>query len=142
MQEVVRARGWTAIGLEEWREIRATLPQPSEAVIRGALRDLGIPVIQPWRGIELHSLEELRVALTELSQIYSASSELRKYVREQVIASKNRARIISRSARVDPEKRAVKAEMVEWMLIWLSDPALFPAWVELRRTRLEQAAQG
>jgi hypothetical protein len=34
---------------------------------------------------------------------------------------------------VDPEKRAQKAEMVEWMLVWLENPGIFGAWAELRK---------
>jgi hypothetical protein len=30
----------------------------------------------------------------------------------------------------------MKAEMVEWMLVWLDDPAIFPAWIQLRRQRM------
>jgi hypothetical protein len=25
--------------------------------------------------------------------------------------------------------------MVDWMLVWLDDPAMFPQWAELRRQR-------
>ena len=31
------------------------------------------------------------------------------------------------------EKRAQKEEMVQWMLVWLENPAIFPQWVKLRR---------
>jgi hypothetical protein len=27
--------------------------------------------------------------------------------------------------------------MVEWMLVWLGDPAMFPAWAGLRRKSLQ-----
>jgi hypothetical protein len=30
----------------------------------------------------------------------------------------------------------MKAEMVEWMLVWLGDPAIFPAWIQLRRQNM------
>lgn len=30
----------------------------------------------------------------------------------------------------------MKAEMVEWMLVWLDDPAMFPAWASVRRLRI------
>jgi hypothetical protein len=46
-----------------------------------------------------------------------------------VIAAKSRARFLSR-------KYPLKAEMVEWMLVWLGDPAMFPAWAQLRRERI------
>jgi hypothetical protein len=30
----------------------------------------------------------------------------------------------------------LKAEMFEWMLVWLDDPAMFPTWAQLRRTTI------
>jgi len=30
----------------------------------------------------------------------------------------------------------LKEEMVDWMLVWLDDPAMFPAWAEIRRGRV------
>jgi hypothetical protein len=50
-----------------------------------------------------------------------------------VIAAKDRARFTSRNPRCSPEKRAVKEEMVQWMLVWLENPAVFAAWVEARK---------
>ena len=58
------------------------------------------------------------------------------FARAQVIQAKDRAKWASRSARVDAEKRKNKAEMAEWMLVWLDDPSMFPAWVERRRAVL------
>jgi hypothetical protein len=60
---------------------------------------------------------------------------LRQLCREQVIAAKDRAKWLSRKRNIDGEVRYRKATMAEWMLIWLGDPALFPAWVDaLTRT--------
>jgi hypothetical protein len=33
---------------------------------------------------------------------------------------------------VNQIERRTKAEMAEWMLVWLGDPALFPSWILLR----------
>ena len=46
---------------------------------------------------------------------------------------KDRARFASRNPKVSPEKRAVKEEMVQWMLVWLENPEVFPAWVRARK---------
>jgi hypothetical protein len=122
------AREWALIGEAEWKELRAALPDVSEATIRRS----GIPLAQPWRGVAQHTLEELDESLRELSLIYLQRPDLRRYCRDQVIAAKDRARYLSRI-------RPLKAEMVEWMLVWLGDPAMFPAWAELRREKLTQA---
>jgi hypothetical protein len=123
--DVVAARGWGRIGEEEWKELRAALPDVSETTIRRS----GISIAQPWRGVAQHTLEELDESLRELSSIYEQRPDLRRYCRDQVIAAKDRARYLSRD-------RPLKAEMVESMLVWLGDPAMFPAWAGLRRASL------
>jgi hypothetical protein len=32
-----------------------------------------------------------------------------------------------------PEKKAQKEEMVQWMLVWLENPKVFPAWADARK---------
>ena len=126
--DLVTARGWGLIGEDEWKELRSALPDVSEAIIRGS----GIAIAQPWRGVAQHTIEELNQSLRELSSIYEQRPDLRRYCRDQVIAAKDRARYLSR---IHPPK----AEMVEWMLVWLGDPAMFPAWGGLRKESLGPA---
>jgi hypothetical protein len=38
-----------------------------------------------------------------------------------------------RSPRTAPEKKAQKEEMVQWMLVWLENPGVFPAWADARK---------
>ncbi len=113
------------IGEAEWLELKAALPDVSETTIRGS----GIPIAQPWCGVRQHTLDELETSLRELSEVYEKHPHLRRTCRDQVIAAKARARFLSR-------KNALKHEMVEWMLVWLGDPAMFPAWATLRRERI------
>ena len=126
------ARDWTVIGETEWRELRAALSDVSEATIRGA----GLTIAIPWRGVSVHSIEDLEASLREFTRVYEARPELRRYCRDQIIAAKDRARWASLSPRVEENKRALKAEMVQWMLVWLDDPAVFPVWAQLRRNAL------
>jgi hypothetical protein len=130
--DLAAARGWTQIGEAEWHELRATLPEISETT----LRDAGLSITPPWSGVRQHSLDELEASLDELTTVYTVRHDLQRYCREQVIAAKDHARWVSRSQRVNAERRALKAEMVEWMLVWLDDPALFTVWVGIRRNRL------
>jgi hypothetical protein len=39
---------------------------------------------------------------------------------------------------VDAEKRRQKAEMTEWMLVWLENPGIFAAWVTQRKVTLRK----
>jgi hypothetical protein len=132
VRELAAARGWTSIGEAEWTELRNALPDVSESTIRGA----GIPLEQPWRGVQHHTLDELESSLGELSEIYAARPDLRRYCRDQVIASKDRARWSSRSANISAEKRLLKAEMIDWMLVWLDDPSMFAGWAAKRREQI------
>jgi hypothetical protein len=130
--DFVAARGWGAIGEIEWQELRSTLKDISETT----MRESGIPILAPWRGVAAHSIDELEASLHELTQVYETRADLRRYARDLVIAAKDRARWASKSPRVEASKRRMKAEMVEWMLVWLGDPAIFPAWAELRRRNM------
>ncbi len=136
--EFARGRGWLGVAGAEWALLRAGLPDVAAETLRAGLREAGIPVEQPWRGVEQHTFGELADSLVAMSAVYAGGDEgLRKLARREVIAAKDRAKFASLSGRVSVEKRAVKAEMVEWMLVWLGDPALFPAWVELRLKRAD-----
>ena len=42
-------------------------------------------------------------------------------------------RFTARNPRTAPAKQAEKKEMVEWMLVWLENPEVFPAWVDARK---------
>ena len=79
------------------------------------------------------TLDELDAGLREFARLYAAEPERRRALRDVVIKTKDRARYASRNAKVAEEKRAEKAEMVQWMLVWLDDPSLFADWVALRR---------
>ena len=50
-----------------------------------------------------------------------------------MIAAKDRARFMAQDGRLAPEKRAHKEEMAQWMLVWLENPEVFPAWVAARK---------
>jgi hypothetical protein len=137
VQEFIASRGWTFIGEAEWAELSRELPDIPETTVR----DAGVAIAAPWSGVAQHSLNELAESLIEFSAVYAARSDLRRYCRHQVIAAKDRARFAARSSRVDPDKRHLKAEMVDWMLVWLDDPAMFSTWVELRLRQPLQPAE-
>jgi hypothetical protein len=87
--------------------------------------------------IAQHTFAELKASLTELASVYAAQTELRRECRDAVIHAKDRARFASRNMKVSDLKRRIKAEMVEWMLVWLGDPALFDEWAHVRRNHMD-----
>ena len=130
VQALVRARKWERIGRREWGELRAEFP---ESAIRPAIHELGLPLEQPFAGIVTKTIDELESSLTEMADVYANNPAARRECRDAVIAAKNKARFASRNDNAALEKRALKAEMVEWMLVWLGDPAMFATWATLRK---------
>src|ERR1700720_905241 len=87
------------------------------------------------------TLDELEASLRDFERLYEAALDVpgrRSELRAQVIKAKDRARFASRNPKVSAEKRAAKAEMVQWMLVWLDDPSMFGDWVTLRRGQLDR----
>jgi len=119
-------------------EIRAGLAPVSDNYLRGLLQSTGIPFDQPWAGVRQHTFDELEMSLREMLDAYRAAEaaggrERARYARRQVIAAKDRARFTLRNPTTSPEKRAQKEEMIQWMLVWLDNPEVFPAWLEARK---------
>jgi hypothetical protein len=128
----------TAIGEAEWQAAWDTLAPISESYLRDLLRETGLPFAQPYAGIRQKSFADLEHDLRAMLAIYAdatrASDRKRaRYCRRQVIAAKDHARFVARSPKTSPEKKAQKEEMAQWMLVWLENPEVFPAWVEIRK---------
>ncbi|HKE25089.1 MAG TPA: hypothetical protein VKB88_22165 [Bryobacteraceae bacterium] len=121
-----------------WRELTEHLAPVSESYLRDLLRETGLPFDQPYAGIRQHTFDELEQSLKEMLTVYrdaeaAGDRERARYTRRQVIAAKDRAQFLVRNPRTAPEKRAQKEEMAQWMLVWLENPEVFPAWVEARK---------
>jgi len=132
-----RLRDWlaseqpAAITGAVWRDLLARFAPVSESYLRDLLRGTGLPFEQPWAGIRQHTFEELEQSLREMLDVYREAAaagdrERARYCRRQVIAAKDRARFAAK-------KKPEKAEMAGWMLVWLENPEVFPAWVDARK---------
>ena len=121
-----------------WRDLLSQLAPVSESYLRDLLRSTGLPFHQPYAGIRQHTLEELEQSLREMLEVYQAAAEAgdrdrARYCRRQVIAAKDRARFAAANPKFDEARRTQKEEMAQWMLVWLENPEVFPAWVEARK---------
>jgi hypothetical protein len=121
-----------------WKELLELLAPVSENYLRELLRASGLPFEQPWAGIRQHAFEELEESLRALGRVYAEAMEAgdraqARYCRRQAIAARERARFLAANPRTSPEKKALKTEMAQWMLVWLENPDVFPAWVEARK---------
>lgn len=139
--KLTEIRGWVAgrgrrlIGRKEFTELRELL-NAGDSELRKLLREAEVE-LSPWaEGVRQESFDQLRRTLEALEHEYSeaqaaADMEYARELRRLVITSKDHARFASRSAR-DDAKRREKMEMVEWMLVWLENPTIFPQWARLR----------
>ncbi len=132
-----RLRDWLAAARPDaiteavWRDLLALLAPVSESYLRDLLRDTGLHFDQPWAGVRQRTFDELEQSLREMLRVYqeaiaAGDRDRARYCRRQVIAAKDRAKFAAR-------KKPEKLEMAEWMLVWLENPEVFPAWVDARK---------
>jgi len=113
----------------------------SESYLRRLLAEMEIPVEPPFGGVRQKTFEELERSLLEMEEVYSRAAEsgdrtLAQQCRNVVIQAKDHARLAARGANTPIQRKAVKEEMIRWMLVWLENPGVFPAWVKLRKPKM------
>ena len=143
LREYLAAGKPAAITETVWLELLRRFAPVSESYLRDLLRDTGLPFEQPYAGVRQHTFEELEESLRALGETYRAAMaagarERARYCRRQVIAAKDRAKFLAANPRTGETKRAEKTEMAQWMLVWLDNPEVFPAWVEARKKERER----
>jgi hypothetical protein len=141
LREYLSERNLTAITEREWRELAERLAPISEGYLRQLLADTGIPVEQPFAGVRQKTFEDLERSLVEMEEAYARAKETgdrgrAQLCRNAVIQAKDHARLAARSPKTSPGKKTQKEEMIQWMLVWLDSPGVFPAWVKLRKQNL------
>ena len=144
VREFLSAQKPPAITEAVWQGLLMRLAPVSESYLRDLLRKTGLPFEQPYAGVRQHTFEELEQSLRELEQAYAeamiaGNRDRAGYARRQVIAAKDRARFLAANPRTAPEKQAQKEEMAQWMLVWLENPRVFPAWVDARKRVIESS---
>jgi hypothetical protein len=129
------------IGDAEFAALGERLAPIPDSRLRRLLRESGAPLAPFVRGVEQDSFESLERTLLALEREYAEAPgrDRARACRRIVIEAKDHARLAARKAA--PERRAVKEEMVLWMLTWLENPAAFPVWLRLRQSTLKQCPQ-
>ncbi len=81
------------------------------------------------------ALERTLLALAGEYQraVESGRRERAAACRRLVMTAKDHARWVLRNPRSSTEKKAQKQEMLLWLMTWLENPAVFPAWLRLRK---------
>ena len=126
------------VEIEHLDDLRERLAPVSLGYLRRLLRNTGTPLAPLVEGVRQDSPEELERTLLGLQAEYSAG--YRAGPRRLVIEAKDHARLSLH--RLDPPSRAVREEMILWMLTWLESPEAFPVWLRLRKQRREQGGTG
>jgi len=144
LREYLATRRPARIGDAEWQDLMRELAPISQPYLRELVRRTGLPFDQPWAGVRQKNYVELEASLEELRAVYAEAVRVgdrvrARYCRLVVISAKDHARLAARNRRTTPARRAQKEEMVEWMLVWLGDPAMFPEWVRIRKEKIAGA---
>ena len=145
MREYLAAERPPAITEFVWSEVLLRLAPVSESYLRDLLHATGLPFEQPFAGVRQHTFEELEESLRAMERVYAeavaaGNRERARYCRRLVIGAKDRAKFLAKNPRTTAEKKAQKQEMAQWMLVWLENPEVFPAWVDARKQVLEAPA--
>jgi len=138
LREYLAAENPSAVTEFVWADLLRRLAPVSESYLRELIRATGLPFEQPFAGIHQHTFDALEQSLRDMLAVYTeamaaGNRERARYCRRQVIGAKDRARFLSQNPRTPPERQALKQEMVQWMLVWLENPEVFPTWVEVRK---------
>ena len=137
LRSALEAHSFTNIGEEEWGVLLRELAPVAERTLRHLLRRSGLPLQPMVEGVRLESFDHLERTLlalaAEFARARAANDRKReRAIRRVVIVAKEHARMAGRGLS-DPGRRAEKAEMAEWLLVWLANPAVFATWAGLRR---------
>lgn len=121
--------GESAVGLEGWRELKQTLVPISDQYLRKLLRASGHSLDPLVEGVRQENLAALADSLTRMESVYgSGSLDVKKRCRALVTEARQHAAFAEQRT-----GNAEKKEMLEWMRVWLENPAVFPVWVEVRK---------
>jgi hypothetical protein len=96
----------------------------------------GLPVDLRGR-IHFHDREAAAASLRSMTIEYEAARAAGDKVRAEdcrraVRKGKERLKLLLRRS-LAPQKHEEKQELLEWFLVWLEAPQLFPGWLALRR---------
>jgi hypothetical protein len=146
LNEYLRERQLTAISEEVWFELRELVAPVSEHYLRELLRGVGLRIVQPYSGVRQGSFAELTESLLEIERVYAAAvaahdRDRARACRRVVIQARDRAKLVVANAKVDAEKRELRREMSEWMLVWLENPAIFETWATLRQKQVDGSSE-
>lgn len=147
LAEYLAARPSGPVTEEEFARLAELLAPVSLGYLRRLLRQSGVPLEPLVEGVRQESAGQLHRSLLALEREYRRARESGDRARQQlcrrlVIEAKDHARWALRRMKEPSAARTWREEAIEWMRVWLEDPALFPLWSELRLRQLEKVPEG
>ena len=129
-------RGLERVDRADFERLLEELAPMRESRLRKLLRESGMPLGALVNGVRQENFAALGTTLldlhAELAEARSSGDRARESLcRMLVIEAKDHARWAAQRAG-DPAHRAEKEEMAAWMLVWLENWEIFPAWVRAR----------
>jgi hypothetical protein len=127
--------------------IAAALAPVSARYLRDLVRDSGVPLHPLVEGVRQDTFEHLADTLTRLSEVYESARATpdratQSACRGLVIEAKDHARWSLRRLGDSQDEQKVKTEMIEWMIVWLENPEIFPVWARLRLAARDERGSG
>jgi len=107
----------------KWRERRISEDAPLESLSFANLADASK---------SMRKLESWRKEFAEEQD----RAKMRQ-IQEFAIKTKQDLRVVARSRVVEAKRRIEAAEIVQWLTIWMQDPAIFDDWLSLRQRSAE-----
>lgn len=105
----------------------------------------GVPVDLRDR-VHFHDPAAAASSLINMTREYEAARQAQDKARAEdcrraVRKGKDRLKLLLRRSGLSVEKRREKQELIDWFLVWLEAPPLFPAWLEARRATAGRGAE-
>ena len=155
VEQFLAERSISLVRQEEWDELTARLVRQvgdarrvSSQVVLGLLHQSDVDVDRALGGLPRdlrgrvragrpdETAESLLAMSAEYAKARAAGDAVRaEDVRRAVRQAKDRLRQTLRRRNLRDGTRAVKQEELEWFLVWLENPSVFPAWLEVRLNR-------
>lgn len=118
----------------------------SRAYVLDVLSETQIPIERSLGGlpvdlrghVHFHDRDAAAASLTDMTREYDAARAAGDKTRAEdcrraVRKGKDRLKLLLRRTSLSPQKREEKQELLQWFLVWLEAPPLFPGWLGLRR---------
>ena len=134
MEALLSSEGVELIDEAVMGRIAEALAPVSQNYLRKLVRGTGLAMSPLVEGVCQKSFAGLERTLSALQGEYElAAAERRRRIRAEVISAKDHARWALQKTGLAAEAKAVKEEMLLWILTWLENPGLFSAWLAIRK---------